>query len=279
VAPEAGRLDQPRASRARLPVHAPFREATLGGRDPRKRRPDPCEGTRESGVPTHVGRSRRGHRSIRGRARKPCRLQKSTGGIRACGISGSRAPECREPSRSRCKSGAALGNLEAGARRQSRGHGGGLLRGSAQARRVGSTCRWKALWVVEAVSFDEGVAEAVLAARRVRLTAEAAGGDRERQRSGREPGERLKTPPTGKRRTVRRSSPVGIGLVPPNGERRASAQSWRVASTIPSPARKAWESGGFHGYSCRWSVAEVGDEASSRSQSPRPARVVEVAVG
>jgi hypothetical protein len=42
---------------------------------------------------------------------------------------------------------------------------GGGFPGAARKRAARSTCRWKALRVVEAGSFDEGLAEAILAVR------------------------------------------------------------------------------------------------------------------
>lgn len=50
-------------------------------------------------------------------------------------------------------------------------------------RAAGSTCRWKPLWIEEAVLFDESAGEAVLAVRSERSRGRP-GGDRERQRPG-----------------------------------------------------------------------------------------------
>jgi hypothetical protein len=85
---------------------------------------------------------------------------------------------------------------EAGSRRQSRDSGGGFPVMSAQAG-GGSTRRWKALWSVEAVVFDETAVEAGLASGEGRRGASQAGGRRVRQgrqRLRRQLGSRSKTP-------------------------------------------------------------------------------------
>jgi hypothetical protein len=84
----------------------------------------------------------------------------------------------------------------AGSRRQSRENGGGFPAKSAQAG-GGSTRRWKALWSVEAVVFDETAVEAGLASGEGRHGESHAGGRRVRQgrqRLRRQLGSRSKTP-------------------------------------------------------------------------------------
>lgn len=84
----------------------------------------------------------------------------------------------------------------AGSRRQSRENGGGFPVKSAQAG-GGSTRRWKALWPVEAVVFDETAVKAGLASGEGRRGESRVGGRRVRQgrqRLRRQLGSRSKTP-------------------------------------------------------------------------------------
>jgi hypothetical protein len=113
------------------------------------------------------------------------RLQKSTSGVRPSlrEVNNLRNDGLAVPGESR---GAVKTRREPGTRRQSRGTGGGLLleKGAARAA-LGSTCRWKALWIEQAVVIAVAVVEAVLgssneAGQRGRWSA---GRDRERQES------------------------------------------------------------------------------------------------
>jgi len=109
----------------------------------------------------------RGVRTIRRScSRITGRLQKSTGGVWP---SATRGEEPRETTVGLAAPGESIGVAKArrkpGPRWQSRDTGGGLPTNRfRESGPFGSTCRRKALWVVEAAPFDEGAGKAVLGA-------------------------------------------------------------------------------------------------------------------
>lgn len=170
---------------------------------------------------------------------------------------------------------------EAGARRPSRGHGGGHFRGSAQARLVGAPVdgRRSGSWKPRVLTNARGKRSWQLGAT---AHAAAAGGDRGRQRSGWEPGARPKTPPSGKRRSVRRSPSDAEGRVkaraPALEGRREPDRSSRAGvnrSLTRKDAPRGVDGAGIRRFS-RVLVSKVGcrsrGEASSRRLLRLPAR-------
>jgi hypothetical protein len=92
------------------------------------------------------------------------RLQKSTGGVRPVATEGE---EPSEPTSGLAPPGESSGKRKRAGSRVFGGKAEIPVAGShqnrhAKARPFGSTCRWKALWVVEAAPFDEGAGKAVL---------------------------------------------------------------------------------------------------------------------
>jgi hypothetical protein len=193
---------------------------------------------------------------------------------------------------------------EAGSRRQSRDSGGGFPVMSAQAG-GGSTRRWKALWPVEAVVFDETAVEAGLASGEGRHGESQAGGCRVRQgrqRLRRQLGSRSKTPWPGdtaggavdrgtrQDRAVSRSRAMQ-GVIPgyrvarrcaSRAEAGGSPSSdapprWRAAQAAgqrtkgaarPTEAQPGIER--FAGCSCRRSVADIGETHLLRKRRVGP---------
>jgi hypothetical protein len=170
----------------------------------------------------------------------------------------------------------------------------------------GSTRRWKALWSVEAVVFDETAAEAGLASGEGRQGESRAGGRRvrqERQRLRRQLGSRSKTPWPGDTaggavdRGTRQDRAVSRSRSTMHGSLRVlrrdtmgvESRSWRVAVKRCSTQVKlaAPAAGGrtkqaarlveakpgverFAGCSCRQSIADIGETHLLRSARRDP---------
>jgi len=119
---------------------------------------------------------------------------------------------------------------------QNREIGGGFPQTSwvARASRLGSTCRGKALRIGKVVLFDEGAAEAVLVPRKYpgRKLREAAGRDRERQRSD-------VSLAHGRKRQAEVAPPEGGARICPRREANRAVYGSAEAGGAPSSARPA----------------------------------------
>jgi hypothetical protein len=197
-----------RASRARLPAHAPFREATPGWEMQAGISVDPWSCSETVSI-AEVDR-----------------------GYPACSFSGSRAPGCCEPAvpganreqlsgcRKPARGGKAAGTVagSSGAARERAAWGapvGGRRSGSWRLRPL-TRAWWKRSWLL-GVSASRRGRRVATGSVRGRAVSPASG--RKRRRPG-------------KRRTVRRSSTAGIGFVPP---RRASRARPKLEGGVNQP--------------------------------------------
>jgi len=164
---------------------------------------------------------------------------------------------------------------------------GSLQIGRRESGSLGSTCRWKALWVEQAAPFDEGAGEAVLGApNEAQPTARpSAERDRERQRSfvNLARGRQRRGEVALRRRVVPSAPPPLAGEEESDREDRSWGNAPSSALHLGPGRRKAgWRRGRhraparrwrgrrgashalgnrvIHGCSCRESVAEVGEE-------------------